>query len=386
MPAGPGIEAVYAQALGRFQRGQAFTVVASLPATILIAAVLGKYAARELGGIAIAAIVWSAIALPLVQLFHRRFLQPIRRALRSDAASDPATLFARAQRFPRVVFFSYLFAYPVGAVVSVTLGNVATGFSPYENLAAVLVAALIGGTVDGALNFLAAEAFSAKLTGCVAHRFATVAPVSPRSRGGIARRFIVMLLVVIGVTVVTLAGATIHLVTLLASGSVKSAEALRMAYLYAGGAVLVALIFAALATRFLMQSVARPLVRTVELMDRLRAGEVLRREELYSEPLMPHEAGLLVSAFADANAGLERLALGGEQLAAGDLSVEIVPHSERDVVAVAFARVAAAIRDVVQDVVATAQLPEQSSAALATRAEEFARDTQENARDLGSAD
>jgi methyl-accepting chemotaxis protein len=65
--------------------------------------------------------------------------------------------------------------------------------------------------------------------------------------------------------------------------------------------------------------------------------------------------------------------------------VQVVPHSERDVVALAFRKVVDAIRLVVGDVRATAALLENSAAALATRADVFVADARANAVDLTSA-
>jgi methyl-accepting chemotaxis protein len=94
---------------------------------------------------------------------------------------------------------------------------------------------------------------------------------------------------------------------------------------------------------------------------------------------------LLVAAFADGNVGLRRLATSGERLASGDLAVQIDPNSDRDVVAIAFARVTATIRTVVGNVRATADLLERSASALANRADEFVSDARENFDDLRNA-
>ena len=95
--------------------------------------------------------------------------------------------------------------------------------------------------------------------------------------------------------------------------------------------------------------------------------------------------GLLVAAFADANAGLRRLALSGERLAGGDLAVDVQPLSERDVVAVALAHVTDVIRTVVGNVRATAELLERSASSLAARADQFVADARGNFDDLTSA-
>ena len=379
-------EALYVETTRRFQNGQSITVLASLPATILIAAVTGNFTQHEILWIIAAAAVIAAVSLPLSHAWDRKVLEPIRQALRDPHCSAPFELLcARAWRFPTRVFTMYMAVYLIGAFWSSAVGNRFAGMPWDTNLWAIVFAAIVGGVVDGTLNYLSSERFTAQIVGLLARHYGVLTPVDPGARGGIGRRFILTLLVIIGITVAALAGASIHLLTLLSSGGLAGKEALRLGYIYAGAATIVAILFAGLATRLLMQGFAQPILRTVELMDRLRQGDILREEELYAEPRLPHEAGLLVSAFADANVGLARLATGGEQLASGDLSVEIVPVSERDVVAVAFRKVADAIRAVVEDVSVTAQLLDRSSAAIAARADEFASDARANAADLSNA-
>lgn len=376
----------YVRTFARFQRGQSLSVLASLPATILIAAVTGNFTQREILYIIAAAALLAAVALPLSHALDRRSLDAVRIALADAAPSaTPETLFARIWGFPKRVFTMYVVVYLIGAFWATAVGNRFAGMPWTLNLGPVVFAAIVGGIVDGTLNYLSSERLAAQLCAIVAQRFAVFAPVPRGARGGIGRRFILTLLVITGITVAALAGASIHLLMLLAAGAITAARALQLGYLYAGAATVVAILFAGLATRILMQGFARPILRTVELMERLRRGDILRPAELYREPRLPHEAGLLVESFADANLGLARLATGGEALAAGDLSVDIVPVSERDVVAVAFRKVAQAIRGVVADVSATAQLLEQSALALAGRADGLAADANASAGDLQSA-
>jgi methyl-accepting chemotaxis protein len=180
-------------------------------------------------------------------------------------------------------------------------------------------------------------------------------------------------------------GAAYHLLEKLEAGTIAPSAALNQGAIDAVCTIAIALIIAMLASRILSRTTARPILHIVGLMERLRLGDVLQEEELYREPRLPHEAGLLVEAFADANLGLRRLALSGERLAGGDLAVSISPMSERDVVAIAFARVTEAIRTVVGNVRTTAELLERSAASLATRADEFVADARSNFNDLTSA-
>jgi methyl-accepting chemotaxis protein len=254
-----------------------------------------------------------------------------------------------------------------------------------KNLVAILIAGIVGGCVDGTLNFFSAEVLSAKLIALISEAHHERAPVNDGARGGIGRRVIAALLVVIGVTVVSMGGASIHLLVQIAAGAIKTQDALHLGEIYTACSLAVAVMFAALATSLLSRGIARPILHTVELMDRLREGDLLRGAELYSEPVFAHEAGLLIAAFSEANAGLARLAAGGEQLASGDLNVQVQPTSERDVVAVAFSKVVGAIRTVVEDVATTVHLLERSSSALSERTEQFAADASANTHDLNVA-
>lgn len=385
-PSDDDLESRYVNTFARFQRGQSATAVAALPAAILIATVTGTYTPRELLWVSIAAVLIAAVFLPLSHALDRRVLRHARAALsQPEPAVDFEATIARIWRFPPRVFVTFLVVYAIGAFWTAAAGNGMAGLPWTTNLYSILFAAMTGGIVDGTLNYLSSEAFCARVVALLAEHDHRFAPVVARAKGGIGRRFILTLAVVIGITVAALGGTLFHLLAMITDGHIKSEDAMRLGYVYASASVVVALIFAALATRILMQGFARPILRTVELMERLRMGEILRVQELYAEPRLPHEAGLLVAGFADANVGLARLARGGEQLAGGDLSVEIVPHSDRDVVAVAFAHVAEVIRRVVRDVSATAELLEQSSVALTSRAQEFSADAQANASDLSNA-
>ena len=383
--AGGDFAARFHAAVRRFQKSQSLTLLASVPATVLIAAVLGNFSPHELLWICVFVVVIAGAAVETAHWLDRVAL---RRAL--DAMKDPRNVpFEQAVRvargFPRRIFANYVGIYSGGSILVMVFGHAAAHIAWNANFVAILSAAFIGGIVDGTLNFYSSEVFSAKLIALAGEAHHRLPEIGMRARGGIGRRVIGSLLVAIGVAVVTLAGGTLHLLIEITAGRLQPAQALHLGYIYVGGALACALIYAALVTRLLSRNIARPMLRTVELMDRLRRGDVLRGADLYGEPQITHEAGLLVNAFAEANLGLGRLALSGEKLASGDLSVQITPHSERDIVAVAFGKVAQAIRHVVEDVTATAQLLERTSYSLTTRAEEFTSDADLNARDLNDA-
>ncbi|HEV3153114.1 MAG TPA: methyl-accepting chemotaxis protein [Candidatus Baltobacteraceae bacterium] len=381
----PDRVARFREAVRKAQKSQSRTILASLPATVLIAAVLGSYSPHQLFWIVACCGVFAAIALPSAHTLDRKFLRPVRKAIAQPQEFPAAPAIQRARVLPLRILLMYVILYVTGGFAATVCGNLIAHMPPTANVIAVLLAALVGGIVDGTLNFFSTEVLSARIIAMVSEAHGILATIPQRANGGIERRIVAALFVVIGVAVIAMGGGSIHLLMQISSGTIKASDALRLGAIYTGCAFAVTVVFATLATRFLSSGISRPIVRTVELMDRLKRGDLLRGTELYSEPMFAHEAGLLASAFAEANLGLERLAQSGERLASGDLTVQISPNSERDVVAIAFAKVVRAIRSVVEDVAATAMLLEQSSSALAARTQQFSADASANARDLESA-
>ncbi|HLI96572.1 MAG TPA: methyl-accepting chemotaxis protein [Candidatus Baltobacteraceae bacterium] len=375
----------FREAVRRAQRAQSRTGLASIPATVLIATIFGRFVGSELGWIVLGVAIVAGIALPGAHTLDRRFLRPVRKAIGDPSSHDAAPAISRARRLPLRIFTLYVSIYAIGSFLVAPFGNALAHQPLWLNLGAIFGAGVVGGIVDGTLNFFSAEVLSAQIVALICEARGMLPPVSQHARGGISRRLIASLMVVIGVTVVAMGGGSIHLLIGISEGAIKTGDALRLGMLYTVSALAVAVVFASLASSLLSKSIARPILRTVELMDRLREGDLLHANELYGEPVLAHEAGLLVSAFADANIGLGRLASSGERLASGDLSVQVRPNSERDIVAVAFSKVVEAIRTVVEDVATTVRLLEQSSGALSARAVEFSSDAGANARDLGTA-
>jgi methyl-accepting chemotaxis protein len=78
--------------------------------------------------------------------------------------------------------------------------------------------------------------------------------------------------------------------------------------------------------------------------------------------------------------GIERA---GARIADGDLTVEVVPNSERDVLGNAFQRMTASLRQMIQDIVATAATVSQSSDAVATTTTDTGRAVGEVAQAMG---
>ncbi|HVA28998.1 MAG TPA: methyl-accepting chemotaxis protein [Candidatus Baltobacteraceae bacterium] len=366
-----------------FQRGLLLTALVALPATILIAGVLGDWTPRELGFVALVVLAFGVVVLPIAHAVDRHYLHRVRDRLQASSGLTMERAIAHLKWFRVQIVLNFIFAYVAGAAIALAFGNLLAGLPMWTNVIPVLVAGLTGGAlVDGALNYFNGEALVAELIAILSSVRAEFVPVSASSKGGIGRRFLVVLFVVIAVTVISLGGGGLHLLLQLNAGSLTPAAAMRAGAIDAGASLIVALLIALLASRILARSIARPILHTVRLMDHLRAGDVLREEELYGEPRYSHEAGLLVAAFADANVGLHRLAQSGERLAGGDLAVQIDPNSERDIVAIAFRHVLDVIRDVVGNVRATAEMLETSASALAARANQFVSDARSNYDDL----
>jgi hypothetical protein len=311
-----------------FQRGLRLTACVALPATILIAATLGNWAPRELGSVIGVALVFAVIALPIAHLLDRKNLAYVRDRMAPDSGLSFEDAVKRLKFFRVQVVINFIVAYGLGGAIVLLVGNRIAGVPMTTNVVAIVVAGLCGGgLVDGALNYFNAEALVAELIAILCTVRGIFAPVSPSARGGIGRRFLTVLAIVIAVTMLSMAGGTFHLLLELQAGTIKIDEVLRTGAIYTACSFGVALLIARLATRILARSVARPILHTVGLMDRLRYGEVFKKEELYGEARFSHEAGLLVEAFAEANVGLSALATSGERLASGDLSVQITPHS-----------------------------------------------------------
>ncbi len=368
-----------------FQNGMRWTGLAGLAAVVLVLATLGNLVVRELlYAIAIIAVLGSML-YPIAHALDRRELAYVRDRLYDERALDFVSAVHRLRRFAVRIALAFVVCYLLGAVVVITLTNALAGLPLFTNLVAVVIAACVGAVVDIVLNVLNAEALVADLIAVLCVVRDRVPPLSPRARGGIARRFTVVFLMVIGVVVMTMSGAALRLLGDLEAGRTTAGEVMRTGAWDAAAVLVVASIIAALSARVLSRSVSRPILRTVALMERFRAGDIVDDPGLFGEPRVPHEAGLLVAAVADANTALGRLASGGERLAGGDLSVQLVPSSDRDMVAIAFRKVVDAMRTVVGDVRATAELLESSAGALRARAEDFSRDARANATDLSSA-
>ncbi len=369
----------------RFQTRQSGSLLASVPATILIATILGSYTAHELTWIAVATVIYSAVSVALTQTLDRRSMNRAKRAL-LEAGDDAVSLAQPVLRgIPRRFFIDYVVSYLIGAVCVTALGNTFAGLPTWLNLGPLLIAVMIGGTIDGTLNFFSGEILAVRLLAIVAEGASTFVPEPRHARGGIRLRVIFPLFVVTLLTMTTVVGGALHLFLQVQSKTVTFDQAMHLGLIYGLCALAVTILFTVLVTNVLVSGITRPIMRVVDLMERMRYGDLFRDDELFGEPVFAHEAGLLVHAFTQANRGLTRLADSGERLASGNLAIDITPHSDRDVVSIAFVKVVDAIRSVVAEVQTTALLLDESARQIAGRAEQFTGDASANARDLTSA-
>jgi methyl-accepting chemotaxis protein len=376
---------IFNREVQKFHAGLRVTALVALPATILIAAVLGTWTQRELLFTVVFAVVFAGIALPISHAMDRQRLGYVRDRMDDRSGLQFEVAVAKLTWFKNQAVINFLLAYIIGGLIVTVAGNAAAGLPLWNNAAAILISGFCGGLVDASLNYFNAEALVAQLVAVLSAQRRQFLPVPASARGGIERRFLIALSVAIAITLVAMGGSLFHLLIDIKAGTTKPDDAMRIGAIYTGCSLVVSFLIAFMASRILSRTISRPILHTVELMDRLRIGDVLQEGELQSEPRFLHEAGLLVEAFADTNMGLSRLANSGERLANGDLSVRIVPQSERDVVAMAFRKVVEAIRIVVGDVRTTAELLEESATALARRADQFVADARSNAGDLTQA-
>jgi methyl-accepting chemotaxis protein len=95
------------------------------------------------------------------------------------------------------------------------------------------------------------------------------------------------------------------------------------------------------------------------------------------------ELGATATAFRGMVDYLRSIERAGERIADGDLTVEVVPNSERDALGNAFQRMVASLRRMLEDVVATASTVSESSEAVARTTDETDRAVAEVAQAMG---
>lgn len=375
----------FTERIREFQRGIRRSGVVALACVLLIDTVIGNFSFPQILEIAALIAVFGALFYWIANVVERREVRYIRRNLANESALDFVAAVKRLRLFAWRIAANYAFAYYMGAVLVMGGVNALSHLPLTANVGVFMFAASAGAAVDIVLNVLSAETLIADLIAILCRVRDRAPPIAARSRGGIARRFTVVLFMVVGVALLTMSGASVRLLGDVEAGRSTADQVLRTGAWDAAALLAITTAIAFLAANILSRSMSRPILRTVALMERFRSGDIVDDPGLFGEPRVPHEAGLLVAAVADANSALGRLASGGERLAGGDLTVQLTPSSERDMVAIAFRKVVDAMRTVVGDVRATAELLESSAGALRGRAEEFSRDARANATDLASA-
>ena len=339
-------------ALGRFQQRRFVVLGVSLLSIIGYLVTFGDYTPRlaitQVGVVAVYVLITIVILLRLVAAWFA----PIGPIL--DGAPAGPGVMDRIRRFPRVITIFVDLAYVVGAIVTTLAANAITGTDLMHNLVIVLLACGVGGGMTTILMWLAAELTSAEIEAAVAAHETGELSSHGHWRGGIARRIAFVL-----------GGLFFLMVIVMGTAVVKGASGAG-AWQVVGVSAGIGLLFVLTAARYLAASVARPLTRLSDILERMRAGDLGAVDNARILPRMPHEAGTLVATFYEANANLRSVALASTRIADGDLSVEISARSTSDVLGSAFARLVSTVRSTLGSARSTASAVEGSAQRLAS--------------------
>jgi methyl-accepting chemotaxis protein len=143
--------------------------------------------------------------------------------------------------------------------------------------------------------------------------------------------------------------------------------------------VLIALVLAVGVSMLVASRLVRAARRLLSAAEGIAEGDLDQQIDVSAAG----ELGATAVAFrkmVDYLRGIERA---GARIADGDLTVEVVPNSERDVLGNAFQRMVANLRQMIQEIVATASTVSQSSDAVATTTTETGRAVGEVALAMG---
>src|SRR5215469_3532913 len=94
-----------------FQRGLMRTALVALPATILIAGVLGNWTPRELGYVALVAVLFGGALLPIAHAVDRKYLYKVRDAMPLDSGMSTETAINRLKWFRVQIVINFIVAY-----------------------------------------------------------------------------------------------------------------------------------------------------------------------------------------------------------------------------------------------------------------------------------
>ena len=365
-----------------FERAALVTSAAALATTLIVAVAWGAWQPREFGVAALVGVALCALAFPIERRVRRAGLGYVRDRFDESSGMTFSEGVARLAHFnPRPLVS--IVAFPAGALLATLAGNLLSGSPVTANLVAAGVAGLTGGLVNAVLASFNTEGLTGDLVGVLSSVRARVEAIPPSARGGIARRFSMAFAAAIGVVAVAFAGGAVRIASQMQNGSIKPAEALTTGAILGACAVGAGAIVAYLAIRSLSRTIASPITRTVDLIGRLRAGEAVRDYELYGQPRLSHESGLLVEAFSEVAAARSNTVVPGATYPVSENGHAREPAMREEPYAVS----SDAVRGAVGDIHETAEMLERSASDLALRAETFALDARENAGALaGSAE
>jgi len=272
-----------------------------------------------------------------------------------EGAPPTPDVLRRLRRFPTLITLVIDAFYFLGAALSTVIANAIFGVELTRHLAIVLLSACVGGGMTTILMWLSAERTSAEIEAHIAATHDEEISAQAGWRGGIARRIAFVL------------GGLFFLITIvMGTGTVEGAATTGRAWLVVGMSGAIGLLFVIFAAQFLAASVARPLTRLSDILERMRSGDLTAIDDARILPRMPHEAGTLVATFYEANANLRSVAVASTRIADGDLDVEISARSQSDVLGSAFARLVSTVRRTLGSARSTANAVEGSAQRLAS--------------------
>ncbi len=142
---------------------------------------------------------------------------------------------------------------------------------------------------------------------------------------------------------------------------------------------LVAIVIAILITIWLVHSITRPLTQVTRAAERIAEGDV----EVAVDVRGDDEIGQMASAFRGSVEYLRAMVRAAREIAAGNLSVDVKPKSERDALGHAFAEMREKIADLVGQIRQTSQTVSSASQQMAATSQETGRATGEIAHAVG---
>ncbi len=341
-------------ALGRFQKRRFIVLGVSLLSIIGYLVTFADYTPRLVYTQIAIVLVYVLITIVVLIRLVAAWFAPVAPVL--EGAPATAAVMNRLRRFPRIITLFIDVAYLAGAVITTVAADATAGVDLTRNLAIVVLAAVVGGGMTTILMWLAAELTAAEVEAMIAAAHDSEELTSQAHwRGGIARRIAFVL-----------GGLFFLMVIVMGTGIVDGGTSHASAWQVVGVSAAIGLLFVVVAARFLAASVARPLTKLSDILERMRAGDLGALDNARVLPRMPHEAGTLIATFFEANANLRSVAVASTRIADGDLSVEIASRSQSDVLGSAFARLVSTVRRTLGNARSTASAVEGSAQRLAS--------------------